>query len=72
VLESRVLRGIFGPRKDDVTEGWRKLHNELLHNLYSSPSIIRMAKLRTKQGETIMHVGFGAERKKGTAKKTEV
>jgi hypothetical protein len=38
-----VLR-IFGPKRDDVTEDWRKLHNEKLHNLYPSPSIIRMIK----------------------------
>jgi hypothetical protein len=37
-----VLRGIFGPKRDGVTGGWRKLHNEELHNLYSSPSIIRI------------------------------
>jgi hypothetical protein len=37
-----VLRRIFGPKRDEVTGGWRKLHNEELHNLYSSPSIIRM------------------------------
>jgi hypothetical protein len=41
-----VLRRIFGPKKEEVTEGWRKLHNEELHNLYSSPSIIRMMKSR--------------------------
>jgi hypothetical protein len=45
VLENRVLR-IFGPRRDEVAGGWRKLHNEDLHNLYSSPSIIRMVKSR--------------------------
>jgi hypothetical protein len=45
VLERRVLR-IFGPKRDEVTRGWRKLHNEELHNLYSSPSIIRMIKSR--------------------------
>jgi hypothetical protein len=39
-----VLRRIFGPRRDEVTEDWRKLHNEELHNLYSSPNIIRMIK----------------------------
>jgi hypothetical protein len=38
------LRRIFGPKRDEVTGGWRKLHNEELHNLYSSPSIIRMIK----------------------------
>jgi hypothetical protein len=37
-----VLRRIFGPKMDEVTGGWRKLHNEELHNLYSSPYIIRM------------------------------
>jgi hypothetical protein len=37
---------IFGPKRDEVTGGWRKLHEEELHNLYSSPSIIRMIKPR--------------------------
>jgi hypothetical protein len=41
-----VLRRIFGPKRDEVTEGWRKQHNEELHNLYSSPSIIKMIKSR--------------------------
>jgi hypothetical protein len=36
VSENRVLRTTFGPKGDQVTEGWRKLHNEELHNLYSS------------------------------------
>jgi hypothetical protein len=40
VFENRVLRIIFGPKRDEVTRGWRKLHNEELHNLQSSPSII--------------------------------
>jgi hypothetical protein len=44
VFENRVLRRIFGPKRDEVTGGWRKLHNEELHNLYSSPSIIRIIK----------------------------
>jgi hypothetical protein len=43
---NRVLRRMFGPSIDEVTAGWRKLHNEELHNLYSSPSIIRMIKSR--------------------------
>jgi hypothetical protein len=46
VLENRVLRRIFGPKRDEVTGDWRKLRNEELHNLYSSPSIIRMIKSR--------------------------
>jgi hypothetical protein len=41
-----VLRRIFGQKRDEVREGWGKLHNEELHNLYSSPSIIRMIKSR--------------------------
>jgi hypothetical protein len=40
VFEDRVLRRIFGPNRDEVTGGWRKLHNEELHGLYSSPSIV--------------------------------
>jgi hypothetical protein len=46
VFESRVLRAIFGPKGDEVIGGWRKLHNEELHNLYCSPSIIRIIKSR--------------------------
>jgi hypothetical protein len=41
-----VLRRIFGPKRYEVSGGWRKLHNEELHNLYSSPSMIRMIKSR--------------------------
>jgi hypothetical protein len=46
MFENRVLKRIFGPKRDGVTGGWRKLHNEVLHNLYSSTSIIRIIKLR--------------------------
>jgi hypothetical protein len=46
VFENRVLRRIFGPKRDGVTGGWRRLHNEGLHNLYSLPSVIRIIKLR--------------------------
>jgi hypothetical protein len=42
VFENRVLRKIFGPKRDEVIGGWRKLHDEELHNSYSSLSIIRM------------------------------
>jgi hypothetical protein len=46
VFENRVLRRIFGPKRDEVTREWRKLHNEKLHNFYLSPDIIRQIKSR--------------------------
>jgi hypothetical protein len=46
VFENRVLRRIFGPKRDEMTGGWRKLHNEELHGLYSSPSNVRVIKAR--------------------------
>jgi hypothetical protein len=46
VFENRVLRRIFGPERDGVTGGWKKLHNEELNDLYSSPSIVRVIKAR--------------------------
>jgi hypothetical protein len=50
VFKNRVLRRIFGPKRDEVTGGWRKQHTEELHNLYSSPSI-RMIKSRRMEWE---------------------
>jgi hypothetical protein len=46
VFENRVLRRIFGPKRDEVTGEWRKLHNEEFHDLYPLPSIIRIMKAR--------------------------
>ena len=46
VFENRVLRRIFGPKRDGVTGEWRKLHNEELNSLYSSPNIVRVIKSR--------------------------
>jgi hypothetical protein len=46
VLQNRVLRRIFGPKKNEVTGEWRKLHNVELNDLYSSPNVIRAIKLR--------------------------
>jgi len=46
VFENRVLRRIFGPKRDEVTGEWRKLHNEELNNLYSSPNIVQVIKSR--------------------------
>jgi len=44
-----VLRRIFGPRRDEVTGEWRRLHNEKLNDLYSSPNIVRVIKSRRKR-----------------------
>jgi len=46
VFENRVLRRIFGPKRDEVTGEWRKLHNEELNDLYCSPNIVRVIKSR--------------------------
>jgi hypothetical protein len=62
VLENRVLRRIFGPKRDEVTGDWRKLHNEELHNLYSPPDIIRQ--VRSRRMRWIGHVArMGGKRK---------
>jgi hypothetical protein len=71
MFENRVLRRIFGPQRDEVG-GWRKLRNEVLHNLYSSPSIIRMIKSRrmrwgghvVRMGGREMHIGYWWESQK--------
>jgi hypothetical protein len=47
VFENRVLRSIFGPKRDEIAERWRKLHNDELYNLYSLLRIIRMVNSRT-------------------------
>ena len=46
VFQNRVLRRVFGPKRDEVTGGWRKLHNEELNELYSLPNIVRVVKSR--------------------------
>ena len=46
MFENMVLRRIFGPRRDEVKGEWRRLHNEELHDLYSSPNIVRVIKSR--------------------------
>jgi hypothetical protein len=51
VFENRVLRRIFGQKRDEVTGEWRKLHNKELHDLYSSPSIIRIILEEDEMGE---------------------
>jgi hypothetical protein len=60
VFENRVLRGIFGPKRDDITGQWRKLHSGELHNLYSSPDIIRQIKSRRMTwAEHVARMGEG-------------
>jgi hypothetical protein len=79
VFKNRVLRTIFGPKRDEVTGDWRKLHNEELQNLCSSPSIIRMIKSRRMkwvghvarfgvEDECIWEIGGKARRKETTRK----
>jgi hypothetical protein len=51
VFENRLLRGIFGPKRDEATGKWRKLHNEELNDLYSSPNIIQVIKSRRMRWE---------------------
>jgi hypothetical protein len=57
MFENRVLRRIFGPKRDEVTVEWRKLHNEELRDLYSSPSIIRIIKSRRRWMSHVARMG---------------
>jgi hypothetical protein len=62
VFENRVLRGIFGPKGDEVTGEWRTLHNGELHNLYSSLNIIR--KIKSRRIKCTGHVWERREKRK--------
>jgi hypothetical protein len=60
VLENSVLRWIFGPKRDEVTGEWKRLHNEELNDLYSSPNIIRLIKSRRMRwAEHVARMGEG-------------
>jgi hypothetical protein len=50
VFDNRVLRRVFGSKRKEVVGGWRRLHNEMLHNLYTSPNIIRLITSRKIRG----------------------
>jgi hypothetical protein len=62
VFEYKVLRRIFGPKRDEETGGWRTLHNENLRNLYPSPSIIRI--IRSRRVRWVWHVARMEKKKK--------
>jgi hypothetical protein len=61
VFENRVLRRIFGPKRDGVTGEWRKLHNELLDDLYSSHNIVWM--IKSRRMKWVIHVMRMGERR---------
>jgi hypothetical protein len=78
VFENRVLRRIFGPKRDEMTGDWRKLHNEELHNLHSSPSVIGMIKSRmrwarhvARMGRRGILIGYWWESQKETTRETK-
>ena len=59
VFENRVLRRVFGPKRDEVTEEWRKLHNEELSDLYSLPNIVLVVKSRMRWAGHVERMGEG-------------
>jgi hypothetical protein len=80
VFENRVLKRIFRSKRDEVTGEWRKLHNEEVHNLYSSPSVIRVTKSKrmrwtghvARMGRRGMHIEYWFEiQKERTTRKTK-
>jgi hypothetical protein len=58
VFEYRVLRKIFGPKRDEIWGEWRKLHNDELHHLYSSPTIVQVIRSRRMRWAGHLH-GWG-------------
>jgi hypothetical protein len=81
VFKNRVMRRIFGPKRVEVTGEWRKLHNDELHNVYSSPNTVRQIKSRRIRSEghvismvqdrKVYKVLVGKPERKETSRKTE-
>jgi hypothetical protein len=65
VFDNRVLRGVFGAKMDEVKGEWRKLHNEELHDLYTSPTIVRAIKEKNEMGGACSSDGRGERRVQG-------
>jgi hypothetical protein len=63
MFENKVLRRIFGPKRDKVPGGWGKLHNEELHDLYSSPSIIQIMNDQVEEAEMGRACGSNGEKR---------
>jgi hypothetical protein len=81
VFENRVLRRIFGPKRDEMTGEWKKLHNEELRDFHSSPSVIRIIKSKTvrwaghvaRMGRRGMRIGYWWEsQRERTTRKTKM
>jgi hypothetical protein len=64
LFENRVLRKIFGSKRDEITGEWRKLHNEKLNDRYSSPKIVR--EIKSRRMEWVWHVARMGRREAGT------
>jgi hypothetical protein len=61
VFGSRALRRVFGPKREEVAGGWRRLHNEEIHNLYPSPNVISVIKSRRMR--LAVHIAYRRDEK---------